>query len=189
MKVRIAICVLLVAGLAAITNAVATPTAGPSEFPRCRDSQITETAAQLPGAAVTGGWVIRYRNVSSSGCTLTGYPTVVALAGATGPSEVAAHSRSGALGGLLPAPSGMGAPLPRVLLRAGTTGASSVVQFASAATAQSTCPDKDLPLWFHYLWVNIPTGKRPFALSVSMIVCSHLTANPIVRGSTGSTGG
>ena len=87
----------------------------------CRSGQITATAAPLPGAAVTAGWVIRYRNVSSSACTLSGYPTV--RVSTTGLSEVAAHSRLGALGGS----SGLRTPLLRVLLRDRKARASSVV--------------------------------------------------------------
>ena len=154
---------------------------------RCRDSQITAVAAQLPGAAVSGGWVIRYRNNSSSTCTLSGYPIVVALVGATGPGEVAAHIRNGALGGFFGRGSGGHNSLPTVLLHGRISVASSVVEFVSAATAQSPCPEnKRLPLLFNTIWVNLPGGERPFALTVSMLVCAYLAATPIVPGDTGS---
>ena len=183
---RVTACVLVLTGQAVIMNNGETHVSAASAPRPCRDSQITAVAAQLPGAAVSGGWVIRYRNDSSSTCTLSGYPTVVALVGATGPSQVAAHSPNGALGGFLGRGSGRHNSLPTVLLHARTSVASSVVEFVSAATAQSTCPDKRRPLLFHTIWVNLPGGGRPFALTVSMLVCSYLEANPIVPGAAGS---
>lgn len=145
---RVTACMLVVTGQAVIVNGGEAHVVAASAAGRCRDSRITAVAAQLPGAAVSGGWVIRYRNDSSSTCTLSGYPIVVALVGATGPSEVAAHIRNGALGGFFGRGSGGRNRLPGVLLHDRTRVASSVGEFVSAATAQSTCPDKRRPLRF-----------------------------------------
>jgi hypothetical protein len=148
----------------------------------CRDGQIRATAAQLPGATQTVGWVIRYRNLSSSSCTLSGYPTV--SVSAAGLSEVAAHGRAGMLGGL----SSLRTPLPHVLLHRNAL-ASSTVEFVPAATADSLCPDKKPPLQFRSISVTLPGGQHALALPVSMTaVCAQFPAlaTPIVPGSTGS---
>src|ERR1700733_8142077 len=82
----ILVCMLvLAAGAVVVMRAGAIRAAAASGPNRCRGNQIAVVAAQLPGAAVSGGWVIRYRNSGSSACTLSGYPTVVALVGTTGP--------------------------------------------------------------------------------------------------------
>jgi len=183
---------LALALLVALTGSLVTATtvgatrSDAAGLPRCRDTQIAITGTQLPGAAVSGGWVLRYRNVSSSACTLSGYPVVVGVVSATGKSEMAKRARSGALGGWEQRHPGAPKPLPIVVLRARTGVASSVVEFVAGATAQSSCPNDSRPLWFHALWVNVPGGTRPFVLKVSMVVCSHFDANPIVPGATGS---
>lgn len=90
------------------------------------------------------------------------------------------------MGGLFGQGSGGRNGLPTVLLHPRTAVASSVVEFVSAGTAQSRCPENErLPLLFHTIWVNLPGGQRPFVLTVSMLVCAHLAATPIVPGATG----
>jgi hypothetical protein len=71
-------------GQATIAIAVTTAAVA-AELTRCRDSQLAITVAQLPGVAVTGGFVVHYRNLSPYACTLSGYPTVVRLISPTGP--------------------------------------------------------------------------------------------------------
>ena len=151
---------------------------------RCRPSQIRATATPLPGAAVSAGWVIRYRDVSPSACTLSGYSAV--KLSTTGVSEVAAHVQMGPLGGgllyrLRPR-------MPRVLLRDKKAVASSQVSYVSQGTAQSMCPEsKKYPLRFRSISVTEPGATRSFALPVSATVfCSQLAASPIVPGGTGS---
>ena len=58
-----------------------------AKLTRCHDSQMAVTAAELPGVAVSGGIVVRYRNLSPYACTLSGYPTVVGLVSRTGPCK------------------------------------------------------------------------------------------------------
>jgi hypothetical protein len=119
---------------------------------------VAVAAVQLPGVAVSGGYVIRYRNTSSSACTLSGYPTIVGLVSPTRPSQVAIDRRAGAFGGWEPNSAVAQKPLPTVLL-GGHKGAASVVEFVSAGTAQSLCFTKRYPLWFRSLWLNLP-GER-----------------------------
>jgi hypothetical protein len=147
----------------------------------CRNGQLRATAAQLPGAAVTVGWVIRYRNVSPSACTLSGYPTI--SVSASGLSEAATHSRLGMLGGVSSLPTS----LPRVLLRDRNAVASSTVEFFGDPITDLPCPGKRATLRFRSLSVTMPGGGRSFALPVSRAaVCSRGLATPIVPGSTGT---
>jgi hypothetical protein len=178
------ICVVAGASQNALAAAGARVPAVATGLARCSDSQLVVTAAELPGVAVTGGWVIRYRNVSSSTCTLSGYPTIIGLVSAMGPVQAAAETTSGALGGWQPNVPGPKKPLPTVVLRAKGGMASSVVEFVTG-TGNLLCPSKRYPLWFHSLWLDLPGGMRPFALTVSMIVCAYFEANPMVAGTTG----
>ena len=148
------------------------------------------TATELPGAAVSGGAVVRYRNLSRHACTLSGYPAVVGLVSPTGPAEAAVDVVSTAFGGWQPYHLGVTEPLPTVVVRANGAKASSVVEFVSTGSAQTPCPSGHLPLWFRSLWLDVPGGTRPFALALSsiaitMIVCSHFVTTPIVPGTTG----
>jgi hypothetical protein len=93
---------------------------------------------------------------------------------------------SGVLGGEQPNAPGVQEPLPTVVLSARGGMASSVVEFVTGI-GNLLCPSKRYPLWFHSVWLNLPGGTRPFALSVSsVIVCSYFEPNPIVPGTTGS---
>ena len=122
--------VLATAALLAFCGHPGRHTAQRRDLTRCRASQISVTESQL-GAAVSGGWLIRYRNVGSSACTLAGYPTVVALVSPTGPLRVAAHVSLGYLGGWESLK-----PLPAAVLAARSGVASSVVEYVSDGTAQ-----------------------------------------------------
>ena len=139
---------------------------------------------------MSGGAVVRYRNLSRHACTLSGYPAVVGLVSPTGPAEAAVDVVSTAFGGWQPYHLGVTEPLPTVVVRANGAKASSVVEFVSTGSAQTPCPSGHLPLWFRSLWLDVPGGTRPFALALSsiaitMIVCSHFVTTPIVPGTTG----
>ena len=180
------ILVLTFTGQATLTIGVTTPTVA-AGITRCRDSQLAVTVAQLGGAAVTGGFVVRYRNLSPYACTLSGYPTVIGVVSPTGPAQAATDVVSGVLGGWQTYAARAQEPLPTVVLSAKGGMASSVVEFVSTGSAQSLCFTKRYPLWFHSVWLNLPGGTRPFALSVpAVIVCSYFDTNPIVPGTTGS---
>ena len=168
---------LAAAGLV-VTTTGSTLRAGAAALPRCRDTQLVVTGVEAPGAAVTAGWVVRYKNVTSSACTLTGYPNVVGVNFVTGKSFAAAHRRNGSVGGWQRSYSGEPKPLPTVVLPARQGVASSMVEYLGASPAPS-CPIVTS------LWVNVPGGTRPFVLKVSTAVCGQFDANPIVPGTTG----
>ena len=139
---------------------------------------------------MTAGLVVRYRNFSPYACTLSGYPTVIGLVSPAGPVQAATNVVNGVLGGWRPTAPGASKPLPTPVLSAKGGMASSVVESVNAGTAQSICPETGrLPLWFRFLWLDVPGGTRPFALamrSLTVIVCKYFEASPIVPGTTGT---
>ena len=172
---------MVVAG-AALALRVSDRVAALAGHVQCRDGQIGAKAVLLPGATQAVGRVIRYRDLSSSACTLSGYPTV--SISAAGLSEIAAHGRAGMLGGL----SSRRTSLPLVLLHDKNALASSTVEFVPAATADSLCPGKKHPLVFSSISVTVPDGQNSLTLPVSTTaVCSQFPAlaTPIVPGGTG----
>jgi hypothetical protein len=152
--------------------------AGATVLPRCRDTQLAITGVEASGAAVTTGWVVRYKNVTGTACTLTGYPAIVGVNFATGKSFAASDRRNGYIGGWQRSYSGEPKPLPTVVLRARKDVASSMVEYLGASPAPS-CPIVTA------LWVKVPGGTRPFVLNVSTVVCGQFDTNPIVPGAAG----
>jgi hypothetical protein len=149
-------------------------------MPRCRDTQLVVTGVQANGAAVTDGWVVRYKNASATACTLEGYPNVVEMIFATGKSQAAKREHFGYIGGWQRSRIGAPKSLPTVVLRARTGVASSMVEWVSTGTAQgSSCPV------FTSLWVNVPGGTRAYVMKSWMLVCTYLEANPFVPGDVG----
>jgi hypothetical protein len=62
-------------------------------LPPYRATQLTVTGGAGNGAAIWFPWIIRYKNISSSSCALTGYPTVVGIDKWTGALRSHAHAR------------------------------------------------------------------------------------------------
>jgi hypothetical protein len=177
----LAFALLLVAAGSLVASSRSTTGASVAALARCHDTQLAVTGVEASGAAVSGGWIIRYRNVGATACWLTGYPNVVGMNFATGESRAAAHLRSGYLGGWMGYANGKVKPLPVVVLRARDGVASSMVQWVSGPTAQTSgC------FVLTWLWVNVPGGTRPFALKAWTLVCAHFDADPIVPGVRGS---
>ncbi|HEY5265990.1 MAG TPA: DUF4232 domain-containing protein [Acidimicrobiales bacterium] len=168
----------LVAFSMVVTVPGSTVWAGATAVARCRDTQLATTGVEASGAAVTTGWVVRYKNVSATACTLTGYPNIVGVNFETGKSFAATHRRNGYIGGWQRSYSGKPKPLPTVVLTARGGVASSMVEYLGASPAPS-CPIVTS------LWVNVPGGARPFVLKVSTVVCGQFNANPIVPGNAG----
>lgn len=155
--------------------------AGAIAMPKCVDSQLAVTGVAAPGGSLHAGLVIRFRNVSATACSLTGYSDVVGVNFETGKSRAAGHVRDGYLGGWMGYKDGKSKPLPLVLLRARKGEASSMVEWADGATAQQ--PGCTV---LTSLWVDTPGGLRPNALKERMLVCGYFDATPFVPGVTGS---
>jgi hypothetical protein len=176
------LCVLLITVLlAALPLRSSNSAAGAIAMPNCVDSQLAVTGVEAPGGSLHAGLVIRYRNVSATACSLTGYSDVVGINFGTEKSRAAGHIRDGYLGGWMGYKNGKSRPLPLVVLRARNGGASSMVQWADGGTAQQ--PGCTV---LTSLWVNMPGGLRPIALKERMLVCGYFDVTPFVPGATGS---
>lgn len=178
---RAVLSVLLVTGLLAVSQLSTSIQAASDVLGSCADTQLTVTSVEAPGGSLHAGLVIHYRNVSATACSLTGYSDVVGNNFETGRSRAAGHIRDGYLGGWMGYQNGETKPLPLVVLRARSGEASSMVEWADGGTSQqSGCTV------LTSLWVNVPSGPRPFALKERMLVCGYFDATPVVPGTTGS---
>jgi hypothetical protein len=176
------LCVLLIIGLLAVVPLRSFISAtGAVTMANCVDSQLSVTGVEAPGGSLHAGLVIRYRNVSATSCSLTGYSDVVGINFKIGKSLTAGHIRDGYLGGWIGYKNEKARALPLVLLRARKGEASSMVEWADGGTAQQ--PGCTV---LTSLWVNMPGGLRPIALKETMLVCGYFDANPFVPGTTGS---
>jgi hypothetical protein len=149
--------------------------------PNCVETQLAVTGVAAPGGSLHAGVVIHYRNVSATACSLTGYSNVVGINFEIGKSRAARRVINGYLGGWVGYKKGKTEPLPLAVLRARDGEASSMVEWADGGTDQQ--PGCSV---LTSLWVNMPGGRRPFALKESMLVCGYFDATPIVPGVTGS---
>ncbi len=73
-------------------------TAGASSVPTCLLSQLAVTSGEAFGAGGTDGGILLFRNISSRACSLSGYPTVVAI-GKDGSTITASDVPNDMLGG------------------------------------------------------------------------------------------
>src|SRR5471030_1316363 len=87
-----ALSVLLITGLCtAFPVRSSNSAAGAVAIANCVDSQLAVTGIEAPGGSLHAGLVIRYRNVSATACSLTGYSDVVGINFETGKSRAAGH--------------------------------------------------------------------------------------------------
>jgi len=144
-------------------------------LPRCNATQLRVSGIDANGAAVTGGWIVRLRNVSGHACSLTGYPSVQGVNQWNGAVLTAAHTRDSYIGGWQ-----SNKPLPIVDLRAKGGVASFLVDFVGGNNYLA-CP------YLNTLHVRIPHSVTVFTLlSTRLQVCKYFEAHPFVSGLTGS---
>jgi len=177
---RAILSVALITGLISVLP-LHSPISAAVALPNCVDSQLVVTGVEVPGGSLHAGLLIRYRNASTSACSLTGYADVVGINFETGKSRAAGHIRNGYLGGWMGIENGKAKALPRVLLRARDGEASSMVEWADGGTAQQ--PGCAV---LNSLWVDLPGGSRPNAVKEWMLVCGYFDTTPFVAGVTGS---
>jgi hypothetical protein len=177
---------LSIATVATILVGVAVFVVSPAEpafaktIPRCQETQLDVAIVSRGAAAGHVGDAIVFTNISSSTCTLSGYPTVrLSESPKVGLELVAKDTQSGYLGGL----GGTGAKLalPVVKLRAHGGTASSLVEGGdNPVDGATTC------LWFAKVSVALPHLSPPYRLSMRFPSCVRPQVHPIVKGTTGS---
>ena len=141
--------------------------------PRCNPAQLRVSGVEANGAAVTGGWIVRFRNASDHECSLSGYASVRGIDQWNGAVLTAAHTFNSYIGG---SPSNEGIRTVDLMARRGV--ASILVDFVSGNNIRA-CP------YVTSLRVSVPYSTTVFNLKVRLQVCKHFQVHPFVSGSTG----
>ncbi len=148
-------------------------------LPPCRAAQLAVTDVAGNGAALTFPWIIHYKNISSSSCALTGYPTVVGTDKWTRRLFAATHTLNSYTGGWMGyRANAQPKPVPTVALRARTGVASSMI-VALVNDNWRVCHV------FTSIRVTVPGSTTPFVLTSLIEDCKYFQAHPIVPGTTG----
>jgi hypothetical protein len=142
-------------------------------LPRCTPAQLRVSGVEANGAAVTGGWIVRFRNASAHECSLSGYASVRGINQWNGAVLTAAHTLNSYIGG---SPSNKG--IPTIDLKAGGGVASILIDFVSGNNIRA-CP------YVTSLRVSVPHSTTVFTLKVRLQVCKHFQVHPFVFGLTG----
>jgi hypothetical protein len=163
--------------------AATTGTPAPSPSPPCTNSQVNVTDTGGGGAAGHEDQILLFTNVSSTACTLTGYPGVTGL-DAGGVPQVQAHRTVGGyMGGLAAGTT----TLPQVSISPARS-ASAVVEGTDNPLGTRPCP------YYSSLLVTPPNLTKQTRLQVfglgtrppGLPGCTFIEVHPVVAGTTGS---
>jgi len=145
-------------------------------LPRCNAKQLhVWDYTPLEGAADYGVMVVRLKNESAHGCTLSGYPSVQGINQWNGAVRTAAHTRDSYMGGWESTK-----PLPVVALRAKAGVASFLVDYITGDDIHA-CP------YLNTLRVKVPDSTTVFTLtSTELQACKHFEVHPFVPGLMGT---
>lgn len=144
-------------------------------LPRCNATQLHVWDYFAEGAADYGAVVIRLRNLSAHGCSLSGYPSVQGINQWNGAVRTAAHTRDSYMGGWESTK-----PLPVVALRAKGGVASFFVDFITGDDIHA-CP------YLNTLRVRVPHSTTVFTpTSTELQACKDFEVHPFVPGLMGT---
>ena len=140
----------------------------------CSTKELTvSVTAGLPGMGEVSS-VLLVRNIGSTACHLTGYPTIL-LQNSMGQEAKAVPTPHGVAGGL-PA----GAPIPLLVLRRGDVASAVIEGFDVPSGATTICPS------YSDFTVTLPGQPASVTLHRQMDICSALNVYPFVMGFNGS---
>jgi uncharacterized protein DUF4232 len=165
--------VLVLSGISSFT-----PPASASSPGRCQETQIDVGIVSRGVALGHVGEAVVITNISSSACTLTGYPTVRFSGAASVVVSVARKTLNGYIGGLGAA--GVVLPLPVVTLRAHGGMASSLIEGEDnpAGNARSC-------VTYTKVSVTLPHLNPPYRITSRFPGCVRPQVHPLVKGSSG----
>ena len=152
----------------AVTDGVTavSPEASERAAPPCTDDQLDVTITNSTGVLGLARAVIVFRNVSSSTCSLSGYPNV---------TESETDGANSAPAAAVPA----GYPPDRVSLGKQATASASVTTTSLDPNCTSAVARRLL------LRVTAPNRSRARPLTLAKAICRPLEVHPIVSGSDG----
>jgi Protein of unknown function (DUF4232) len=151
-----------------------TPTASASS-PSCTNEQLTTRAGRSGVAMGNVGQTFVFTNVSTSACTLYGYPGVAGLDGVGRQIVQATRTPNGYIGGL----SSSDAPAPIVALAPGQA-ASALVEGDDNQFGSMPC------VQLSGLLVTAPNTTRSVDLPGAFSDCDGLQIHPVVPGTSGT---
>ncbi|MGD0853957.1 MAG: DUF4232 domain-containing protein [Acidimicrobiales bacterium] len=168
---------LVVLGLSGISYVAP---AAASSLSRCQETQIDVDIVSRGAALGNVGDAIVITNVSSSACTVTGYPTVRFTGGPGVAASVARKTLNGYIGGL-GAP-GTKLPLPVVTLRAHGGVASSLIEGDDNPVGNArSC------VRYTKVSVSLPHLSPPYRIATRFPGCVRPQVHPLVKGSDGDS--
>ncbi len=144
----------------------------------CADGQIMVSAGTSGAGLGHEGQVLLFTNVSSSPCTLTGYPGVAGLDAQGAQVVQAVRTPMGYLGGLL-----TGSTTPPTVVLAPAAVASALAEGTDNPTNGATsCPT------YPSLLVTAPDLTVSVRVAAGLPGCSPIEVHPVVPGTTGQAG-
>jgi hypothetical protein len=146
--------------------------------PSCTNDQLTTALGEQGVGLGHAGQVVVFTNVSTSACTLYGYPGVAGLDAAGTQIMQASRTPSGYLGGLWNTPNG---PPPTVILAPGQA-ASALVEGIDNQVGSMPC------VRLSGLLVTAPNTTRSVDLPSDSPECDGLEVHPVVPGASGTEG-
>jgi hypothetical protein len=146
--------------------------------PSCTGDQLAATLGRSGVGLGHVGQTIVFTNVSTSACTLYGYPGVAGLDGAGRQIVQATRTPSGYLGGLWNTPNG---PPPTVALAPGEV-ASALVEGLDDQVGSMPC------VQLSGLLVTAPNTTRSVEFPSAPSDCDGLEVHPVVPGTSGTEG-
>ena len=146
--------------------------------PSCADDQLSTSLGKESVGLGHVGETIVFTNVSTSACTLYGYPGVAGLAAAGTQIIQAGRTPSGYLGGLWNTPDG---PPPTVALAPGQV-ASALVEGVDNQVGSMPC------VRLSGFLVTAPATTRSVDLPGDFLECDGLEVHPVVPGTSGTQG-
>jgi hypothetical protein len=175
---RLAVVSALLMTTAILTVATPSTSAFASSTKRCQETQLDVQLVPDGGSHGHVASLIVMTNVSSTSCTVSGYPVVRVIdSPKAGFSLLAKDTLNGFMGGISLTHAVV--PVPSVKLRSHGGTASSMVEGAVAGS--SVC------LWFKMMSVHLPHLSPGYRFKTNIPTCTIPEVHPFVKGTSGST--
>lgn len=142
-------------------------------LPLCDAAQLRVSGLEANGAAVSFGWIVRLRNESAQGCSLSGYPSVRGINQWNGAVLTAAHTLNSYIGGWP-----LGKAIHPIDLKAHGGVASFLIDFVTGNDIRA-CP------YVTTLRISVPHSRTVFTLKSQLEACKYFQVHPFVAGLSG----
>jgi Protein of unknown function (DUF4232) len=176
---RTVVACALLSSLTLIQLSTWTSSASATAPARCQETQLdvrwTSGGAGLGHVAD----LLVLTNISSSTCTLKGYPTVRMTGGPSVLATIAKRTRNGYLGGL--GGTSASVPIPNVTLKSHGGAASSMVEGGDVPVGSAVAC-----VYYSKVSVTLPGLSPPYRFTSKFPGCVRPQVHPLVKGSRGT---